>query len=234
MKNTGGVQRWSGNSANEIPFESRTDVQVKRMGRAFHWVKIKHQGIIGKKIRAFSRVEVLMFAPPHQLQGQSGHLISALLLLPCCKHPKCQSWCPPSSPPWSKAEVFSDIPSARQQELSALSLICHTQCSFSMRKWIPDCWRKLCSLALLPVTRWVCSKLPEAAFVFHISDWSPAMSTWAGLPKAIKLGRQWTNFPQKPSLLSLSRTSFQSLAGASKAVNMESVTVLQHLCLQLL
>lgn len=49
MKNTGSVQKWSGNSANEIPFELPTDAQVKRMGRASHWVKIKHQGIIGRK-----------------------------------------------------------------------------------------------------------------------------------------------------------------------------------------
>lgn len=176
----------------------------------------------------------VVFASHPQLQGQSGQLTSALLLLPCCRHHKCQSWCSPPSPPWSKAEVFSDIPSARRQELSALSLICHAQCSFSIRKWIPDCWRKLRSFARPQVTRWVCSKLPEAAFVFHISDWSPAMSTWAGLPEAIKLGRQCTKVPQKPSLLSLSRTSFQSLAGAREAVNMESVTVLQHFCLQLL
>lgn len=57
-----------------------------------------------------------------------------------------------------------------------------------------------------------------SVLVFHGSHESPATNTWNGLLEIIKSGRKYTNFPLKPSLLSLSSTSSQSLP-----VNMESL-----------
>lgn len=56
-KNLGQVQRLSG---KEFPFESPTSAQVKSTGRAFYLVKPEYQGIISKKILAFSLIQGIL------------------------------------------------------------------------------------------------------------------------------------------------------------------------------
>lgn len=79
---------------------------------------------------------------------------------------------------------------------------------------------------LLPCPKSPGEQTRRGSLCFECQSNPPQQTPGAGLLKAIKLGRQYTNFPRKPSLLSSSGILSQALVGASKAVNMESIAVL--------